>query len=133
MNRTEPSADGTTELTGTPGVVATDVTHWLAIGGSGGAVNNSFSTTPYALCFNSNLINYTQVVMNKVAGATTAGTVALTVATCPANTVLLGGGARTVPASVGSPRPIASFLTFNNSAHDFGKKAAADGETNPNS
>lgn len=133
VNGTEPSADGTTELTGTPGVVATDVTHWLAIGGSGGAVNSSFSTTPYALCFNSNLINHTQVVMNKVAGPTTAGTVGLVVASCPANTVLLGGGARTVPASVGSLKPIASFPTFNNSAHDFGKKAAADGETNPDS
>ncbi|MGH3999380.1 MAG: hypothetical protein ACRDTJ_18210 [Pseudonocardiaceae bacterium] len=64
VNGTVPSANGTGELTGTPGVVATDVTHWMAIGGSGGAVNSSFSTTPYALCFSSNLINHTQVVMN---------------------------------------------------------------------
>src|SRR5207244_3467457 len=54
-------------------------------------------------------------------------------ATCPANTRLIGGGARTTPASVGNFKTIASFPTFNNSAHDFGKKAAADGETNPDS
>ncbi|MGH3800256.1 MAG: hypothetical protein ACRDTD_09020 [Pseudonocardiaceae bacterium] len=133
VNGTVPSTDGTTELTGTPGVVATDVTHWMAIGGTGGAVNSSFSTTPFALCFTSNLINHTQVVMNKAAGPTTAATVNLVVATCPANTVLLGGGARTTPASVGSLKPIASFPTYNDSAHSFGQKAAANGETNPDS
>jgi hypothetical protein len=132
VNGTEPSSDGSTEFTGSTGVVATDVTHWLGIGGSGGAVDSSFSTTPYALCFTSNLINHTQVVMNKVAGPTAAGATALVVATCPANTVLLGGGARTTPASVGSLKPAASFPTINNAAHDFGQKAAADGETNPN-
>ncbi|MEU9119066.1 hypothetical protein AB0C96_04250 [Streptomyces sp. NPDC048506] len=44
-----PSLDGTTEYTGSTGVVGTDVTHWLGIGGSGGAVNSSFSTTRYAV------------------------------------------------------------------------------------
>lgn len=130
---TVPSADGTTEFLGTPGVVATDVTHWLGIGGTGGAVNPDFSTTPYALCLTSDLINHTQVVMNKAPGPTTASTVNLVVATCPADTVLLGGGARTTPASVGSLKPIASFPTFNDSAHGFGTIAAADGETNPDS
>ncbi|WP_327134791.1 hypothetical protein OG311_33630 [Streptomyces sp. NBC_01343] len=115
------------------GVVGTDVTHWLGIGGSGGAVNASFSSTPYAMCLTSSLINHTQVVMNKIAGPTTSGTVGLVVATCPANTRLLGGGARITPASVGSLKPIASFPTFNNAGHDFGQKAAADGETNPDS
>ncbi|WP_329491790.1 hypothetical protein OG618_35785 [Kitasatospora sp. NBC_01246] len=133
VNGTEPSSDGSTEYLGSTGVVGTDVTHWLAIGGSGGAVNTSFSTTPYAVCFTSNLINHTQVVMNKVAGPSTASTVALTVATCPSGTRLLGGGARTTPADVGSLKPIASYPTFNNSAHDYGQKAAANGETNPDS
>ncbi|MEU1631169.1 hypothetical protein ABZ746_39225 [Streptomyces sp. NPDC020096] len=128
-----PSPDGTTEYTGSTGVVGTDVTHWLGIGGTGGMLNSSFSTTPYAVCFTSNLINHTQVVMNKVNAPTTASTVGLVTATCPANTVLLGGGARTTPASVGNFKAIASFPTFNNAAHDFGKKAAADGETNPDS
>lgn len=130
---TEPSSDGSTEFTGSTGVVGTDVAHWLACGGSGGAVNSSFSTTPFAVCFTSNLINHTQVVMNKVAGPTSSATVALTVATCQAGTRLLGGGARTTPASLGSLKPIASFPTFNNSAYDYGQKTAADGDTNPNS
>ncbi|MFF9053651.1 hypothetical protein ACF09Z_21170 [Streptomyces erythrochromogenes] len=133
INGTSPSPDGSTEYTGSTGVVGTDVTHWLGIGGSGGAVNASFSSTPYAMCFSSSLINHTQVVMNKLAGPTSSGTVGLVTATCPANTRLLGGGARITPASVGSLKPIASFPTFNDSAHGFGQKAAADGETNPDS
>jgi hypothetical protein len=128
---TEPSSDGNTEFTSSTGVVATDVAHWLAFGGTGGGINQSFSTTPYAVCFTSNLINHTQVVMNKVISPTSSPV--LTMATCPANTVLLGGGARSTPASVGSLKPIASYPTFNNATHDFGQKAAADGETNPDS
>ncbi|WP_250283762.1 MULTISPECIES: hypothetical protein [unclassified Frankia] len=130
---TEPSSDGSTEYTGSTGAVGTDVTHWLGIGGSGGAVNASFSTTPYAVCLTSSLISHTQVVMNKISGPTSGSTVGLVTATCPANTVLLGGGARTTPASIGSLKPIASFPTFNNAGHDYGQKAAADGETNPDS
>ncbi|MGD3109635.1 hypothetical protein [Streptomyces sp. YGL11-2] len=128
-----PSSDGTTEYTGTPGVVGTDAAHWLGIGGTGGRLDPAYSTTPYAMCFSSNLINHTQVVMNKVNAPTTASTVGLVTATCPTNTVLLGGGVRTTPASVGNFKAIGSFPTFNNAAHDFGKKAAADGETNPDS
>ncbi|WP_327265563.1 hypothetical protein OG444_33090 [Streptomyces sp. NBC_01232] len=133
INGTSPSPDGSTEYTGSTGVVGTDVTHWLGIGGSGGAVNASFSSTPYAMCFTSSLINHTQVVMNKLAGPTSSGTVGLVTATCPANTRLLGGGARITPAGVGSLKPIASFPTFNDSAHGFGQKAAADGESDPDS
>ncbi|QES46775.1 hypothetical protein DEJ50_01810 [Streptomyces venezuelae] len=133
VNGTAPSPDGSTEYTGSTGVVGTDVTHWLGIGGSGGAVNGSFSSTPYAMCFTSSLINHTQVVMNKIAGPATSGTVGLVVATCPANTRLIGGGARITPASVGSLKPIASYPTFNDSAHNYGQKAAGNGATNPDS
>ncbi|MFJ9817756.1 hypothetical protein ACIRU3_21325 [Streptomyces sp. NPDC101151] len=133
INGTSPSPDGSTEYTGSTGVVGTDVTHWLGIGGSGGAVDAGFSSTPYAICLTSSLINHIQVVMNKLAGPTGSSTVGLVTATCPANTRLLGGGARTTPASTGSLKPIASFPTFNNAAHDYGQKAAADGETNPDS
>ena len=35
--------------------------------------------------------------------------------------------------SVGSLKPIAGFPTFDDAAHDFGRKAAADGETDPDS
>ncbi|GAA0315268.1 hypothetical protein GCM10010302_63100 [Streptomyces polychromogenes] len=133
VNGTSPSSNGTAEYTGSTGVVGTDVTHWLGIGGSGGQVNASFSTTPYAMCLTSNLINHTQVVMNKANTPTTGATAGLVTATCPANTRLLGGGARTTPGNTGSLKTIASFPTFNDSAHAFGAKAAADGETNPDS
>lgn len=133
VNGTGPSPDGSTEYTGSTGVVGTDDTHWLAIGGSGGAVNGSFSSTPYAVCLGSSLIDHTQVVMNKTAGPSGAAVVGLVVATCPANTRLLGGGARTTPASVGSLKPIAGYPTFDDAAHDHGQKAAADGETDPDS
>ncbi|MFI8498050.1 hypothetical protein ACIGFK_06050 [Streptomyces sp. NPDC085524] len=133
VNGTSPSSDGTTAYTGSTGVVGTDVTHWLGIGGSGGQVNASFSTTPYAMCFTSSLIDHTQVVMNKANTPTAGATAGLVTATCPANTRLLGGGARTTPGTTGSLKTIASFPTFNNSAHGFGAKAAADGETNPDS
>ncbi|MEV6114285.1 hypothetical protein AB0L59_17665 [Streptomyces sp. NPDC052109] len=97
-------------------MVGTGVTHWLGIGGSGGAVNSSFSSTPYALCLTSGVINHTQVVMNKLAGPTSSATVGLVTATCPAGTRLLGGGARSTPASIGSLKSIASFPTFDDSA-----------------
>jgi hypothetical protein len=127
INGTEPSVDGSSELLTSPGVVATDVTHWLGIGGSGGATEPAFSSTPYAICLTSSVITHTQVVMNTVPIA------GLTVASCPTGTRLLGGGARATPASSGSMKPVAGFPTFNDSAHDFGKKAAADGELNPDS
>ncbi|MDH6132219.1 hypothetical protein P3T37_001604 [Kitasatospora sp. MAA4] len=128
-----PSADGVTEFTGAPGVVGHDVTHWLAFGGSGSNSSLTFSSTPYALCLSSHQVRHTQVVMNKATGPSASQTAKLVVATCPKGTRLIGGGARTTPASVGSLKPIASFPTFNDAAHDFGQKAAADGETNPDS
>ncbi|MEU9046889.1 MULTISPECIES: hypothetical protein [unclassified Kitasatospora] len=109
------------------------MTYSIAKGASGGQVNSSFSTTPYAVCFTSSLINHTQVVMNKANTPTTATTVGLVTATCPANTVLLGGGALLTPGNTGTFKPIATFPTFNNAAHDYGRKAAADRETNPDS
>jgi hypothetical protein len=128
-----PSADGVTEYTDTPGVVGTDATHWLAFGGSGSNSSPEFSTTAYALCLSSNRIRHTLIVMNKVPGPTVGNTARTVVATCPAGTLLIGGGARTTPAVVGSLKPIASFPTFDDAAHDYGRKAAADGETNPDS
>jgi hypothetical protein len=133
VNGVEPSADGNNEFLGASGAVAKDVAHWLAVGGSGAVVNPSFSTTSFALCLASNVISHTQVVMTTVGGPAKALTPAVAVASCPANTVLLGGGARTTPASAGSLKPIASYPTFHNAAHDFGNKPAADREINPDS
>lgn len=133
VNGAEPSADGNSEFLGASGAVAKDVAHWLAVGGSGAVVNSSFSTTAFALCLASSVITHTQVVMTTVAGPAKALTPAVAVASCPANTVLLGGGARTTPASAGSLKPIASYPTFHNPAHDFGNKPAGDREVNPDS
>ncbi|GAA1958446.1 hypothetical protein [Kitasatospora viridis] len=130
---TAPSADGSTEFTGATGVVGTDVRHWMAFGGSGSNSNTVMSTTPYAICLSSERIRHTLVVMNKAAGPSIGQTAVTVVATCPAGTRLLGGGARTTPASVGSLKPIAGFPSFADAAHDFGRKAAADGETDPDS
>ncbi|GAA1958439.1 hypothetical protein GCM10009738_35870 [Kitasatospora viridis] len=129
----EPSSDGSTEFTGTAGVVATDPAHWIAKGGTGGQLNSAFSTTPYAMCLTSSLIDHTQVVMNKANTPTTASTVGLVTASCPSGSVLLGGGALVSPGNTGNFKAIASFPTFDNAAHDYGRKAAADGETNPDS
>ncbi|MFF0753195.1 hypothetical protein [Streptomyces sp. NPDC004267] len=128
-----PSADGATEYTDTPGIVGGDATHWMAFGGSGSRSSDAFSTTPYAICLRSNLIRHTQVVMNKASGPTSGLSSKLVTATCPAGTVLIGGGARTTPADVGSLKPIASFPTFADAAHHFGSIAAGDGERDPDS
>jgi hypothetical protein len=133
VNGVAPSADGSSEFLGPTGAVARDVAHWLAVGGSGAVVNSSFSTTSFALCVASNVITHTQVVMTSLAGPAKALTPAVAVASCPANTVLLGGGGRTTPASAGSLKPIASYPTYHNTAHDLGGKPATDGEINPDS
>ncbi len=133
VNGVEPSADGTSEFLSGSGVVAGDVAHWLAVGGSGAVVDSSFSSTSFALCLASNLIPHAQVVLTTLAGPAKALTPAVAVASCPANTALLGGGARTTPASAGSLKPVASYPTFHDAAHDFGSKPAADREINPDS
>ncbi|MFD9722475.1 hypothetical protein [Streptomyces sp. NPDC059072] len=71
--------------------------------------------------------------MNKASGPTSGLSSKLVTATCPAGTVLIGGGSRTTPASVGSLKPIASFPTFNDDAHHHGSIAPGDGERNPDS
>ncbi len=138
VNGTEPNADAINDLTGTAtGVIATNPAYWMAVGGSGGATETSFSDTPFAMCFTPNASNgpikSTDIVMNRVTGPLTASGVSLTVATCPSGNRLLSGGARATPASRGSLKPVASYPTVSNSAHDFGAKASADGEINPDS
>ncbi|MGW9373399.1 hypothetical protein ACWGVR_25655 [Streptomyces xanthophaeus] len=128
-----PGSDGLTEYSGSPGVVGADARHWLAFGGSGGNAGPAFSTTSYAVCLSTKRMRHTQVVMNRIAGPSAPQSAKLVVATCPTGTLLLGGGARTTPAGVGSLKVVAGFPTFNDAAHDFGSKPAADGETNPDS
>lgn len=138
VNGISPSANGSTEYLGTAGWQADDITHSLGIGGSGADYNVDFSSTPYAVCLATDAtITSTQIIMAKTSGPTTGGTIARAVATCPNGTRLLGGGARTTPASVGSLKPADSYPTYVDGTgagtHDNGAKAAADGETNPTS
>lgn len=138
VNGTEPSTDGTSELTGTvTGSVASSPPHWLGISGAGGQGEAGAADTPFAMCFlpNSNIgtspnITGTTVVMNEASGPNGVYGVSLTVATCPSGTRLLSGGARTTPASVGSVKPIASFPTWATSTSHL---AAPDGSVNPDS
>ncbi|CAO5238677.1 hypothetical protein [Frankia sp. AgKG'84/4] len=137
--------DGTAEYVSangySAGVVDTDTTQARAIGGtggSGGGLDAAFGSTPYAMCLDpGDTITGTQVVMNSVAGPSSSGGTALAVATCPADTRLLGGGARTTPGTAGSLKPVVSYPTFldgtGTGTHDNGAIAAADGATNPDS
>jgi hypothetical protein len=99
----------------------------LGLGGTGAAQQLGFSSAPFAVCINRGTINHTQVVESSLAN------VGLTVATCPLGTRLLGGGARTMPSASGSMKPIGSYPTYNDAAHDHGAKAAGDGNINPDS
>jgi hypothetical protein len=132
VNGTEPSTDGSTEpLGGTPPVTNSNpinnAPYWLGIGGTGGMTDASFSSTPYAMCFTSSVVTGTEVVVSSIANT------GLVVATCPSGTLLLGGGARATPASDGSMKPIASYPTYNDMAHDSGAIAAKDGDIDPDS
>ncbi|KPM53655.1 hypothetical protein CcI49_35700 [Frankia sp. CcI49] len=123
------------------GVVGTNATQARAVGatgGSGGGFDAAFGSTPYAMCLDpGGTITGTQIVMDHVAGPTAPGTIDLAVATCPEGTRLLGGGARTLPGTVGPLKPIVSYPTFLDGTgpgtHDNGAIAAADGEINPDS
>ncbi|WP_230203198.1 hypothetical protein [Parafrankia discariae] len=130
--------DGTAEYIASaysPGVVDTDATQALAVGGtggSGGGLDAAFGSTPYAMCLDpGDTITGTQIVMNSVAGPTSAGATALAAATCPEDTRLLGGGARLTPGTAGPAKPIDSYPTYLDGTglgtHSNGQIAAADG------
>lgn len=122
----------------TPGVVGSgNDSQSVAVGGTGGSmggIDAAFSSTPYAMCLDpGGTVTSTQIIMNKVAGPTGAGGTDLAIATCPANTRLLGGGARTTPDNQGSLKPIVSYPTYIDGAHNNGHIAAGNNETNPTS
>ena len=118
-----PSTNGSSEASNG----ATDATYWLGYGGSSGQGTGTYTVTPYAICSTNSTINHTQVVVSSTSGPTTSGGMTSTTATCPANTLLLGGGVASTLASNKSVKAIASYPSNSSGA------AAADGSTNPSS
>jgi hypothetical protein len=83
-------------------------TRWLSSGGSGGGVPNDAQTLGYALCLDAGPAA-TQVVVASTRGPAGIYEMVRATATCPPDTRLLSGGARTTPGNVGSLKPIGSF------------------------
>lgn len=123
---TTPSTNGTSEASNG----ATDATYWLGYGGTGGQGGGNYTVTPFGICFTNGTINHTQVVVSSASGPTGTSlpsSMASETATCPANTLLLGGGAESTLASNESVKAIASYPSDNSG------NAASDGSTNPTS
>lgn len=132
------SAEYTADNSYSPGTVDTDATQARAVGATGnamGGVDGGFGSTPYALCLDPNdagvKITGTEIVMASASGPNGAGATALAVASCPEGTVLLGGGARTVPGTAGSLKVMASYPTYPDGGHSGGAIAAGDTDANP--
>jgi hypothetical protein len=83
-------------------------TRWLSAGGSGGAVPSDAQTIGYGLCLDAGP-TATQVVVASVPGPGGTFATVRAIATCPAGSRLLSGGARTTPGTVGSLKPNGSF------------------------
>jgi hypothetical protein len=77
------------------------MTHWLGIAGTGNGSTGTYTTQPYAVCFTSTAITATQAVTSTTGGPNGNNAIVSAVATCPAGTRLLGGGARSKLASNG--------------------------------
>lgn len=120
---TEPSTNGTSAA----GNGATDPTYWLGYGATGGQGGGNYTVQPFAICFTNTTINHTQVVVNSTSGPTSSGGMTSVTATCPSNTLLLGGGTQSTLASNKSVKPIASYPS------DSSGNAAAGGTTDPTS
>lgn len=99
-----PSPEGTTQ--GSDGELTP--THWLAAGGSGGAVPTDAQTLAYGVCIYAGP-STTRVVVASTPGPTGTFQMAHATATCPSGTRLLSGGSRATPGSVGSLKPNGSF------------------------
>jgi hypothetical protein len=120
-----PSANGTSPATST----ATNVAHWLGIGGTGGNGTANYTVQPFVVCFSNSAITATQVVVASTsgpAGTPPAGATATATATCTTGR-LIGGGVRSERADNKSVKEIASFPS------DSSGNAASGGSTNPTS
>ena len=93
-----PSADG-----------ATDVSAWTAFAGFAGQFEENDRATAFAMCSTADGPQHTVVATKSVNAPTVPSTTAGVTATCPAGTRLVGGGARTTPASSPSQKPVGSY------------------------
>jgi hypothetical protein len=83
-------------------------TAWIGAGAIGGQATTGVTTWAYAICLDAGP-GSTRVSVASTPGPSATFTGALAVATCPAGTRLLSGGARTTPGTVGSLKPNGSF------------------------
>src|SRR5947207_1850256 len=95
--------------TGTPVTSGTNPSSWTAVGLNGGAAGTN-TTYAFAIC-STDATNPTVTVKNaEVSGPTAASSAATATVSCPANTVLVGGGAF-ISNSFGIPASQGDHLT----------------------
>jgi hypothetical protein len=85
-------ADFPSDPTGTTPASGSSVNSWTAIADAGGTVVANATTSAFVMCAHGGPA--TQVIAAVVPGPEVASTAAVAVASCPAGTVLLGGGVR---------------------------------------
>ncbi|MEY2516066.1 MAG: hypothetical protein QOJ89_3424, partial [bacterium] len=90
----KPDGSFPSDASGAPVLSGANPTSWTAAGLNGGAGDASNSTHAFAICATAGAANPTITVQNaRVDGPTAASSGALATTTCPAGTVLVGGGA----------------------------------------
>src|SRR5262245_55940586 len=114
--------------------VANDPSAWTAVGGFGGVGETEDAVSSFAMCASGGGVDVpsgpdTVVVTSSAVGDGGGSHPSLVrvTATCPAGTVLVGGGALGVPPAIGNFKPIATFPS------DAAGVAVTDGTTNPGS
>jgi hypothetical protein len=122
LNGTAPSTDGSTVSSNG----STNPSYWAGIAGLADKDLANTTTWGYGVCITSGP-SHTTVVVNSTNGPIGTDTFATVTASCPTGDRLLGGGARTTPASVGSLKIEGSFPS------DSSGNPSADGATNPTS
>jgi len=90
------------DAVGNPAASGASPASWTAILAAGGQALTGTQTRPFALCADGGQLASTRVVVASVPGPAAPGTSVAATATCPAGTVLVGGGGLT-GAPAGSP------------------------------
>jgi hypothetical protein len=93
------------DAAGNPAGTGAGPASWSAILGAGGQALSGAQTRQFAVCADGGQLGSTHLVVASVAGPSNPGTSAAATATCPAGTVLLGGGGLTGVAAGSTPSP----------------------------